>query len=147
MGELDLTGGWWRWSTCGHAPTLLVRSGRVVKQLDAVTDPPLGLGLLDQPQIGAERLQPGDRLLLHTDGVSEARNSAGEFFGTERLVEFTSRQAAAGRPAAETLRRLKQAVLDHQHGALQDDATTVMVVWLTDEPGRSTPAGTAAQPD
>ena len=146
VAELDLGSGWWRWSTCGHAPALLVRSGRVVKQLDAVTDPPLGLGLLDQPQIGAERLQPGDRLLLHTDGVSEARNSAGEFFGTERLVEFTSRQAAAGRPAAETLRRLNQAILDHQDGALQDDATTVMVEWLTDQPGPSTTSNASSSP-
>ena len=146
VGELDLTSGWWRWSTCGHAPTLLVRSGRVVKQLDAVTDPPLGLGLLVQPQIGAERLQPGDRLLLHTDGVSEARNSAGEFFGAERLVEFTSRQAAAGRPAAETLRRLNHAILDHQDGALQDDATTVMVEWLTDQPERSTTSNASSSP-
>ena len=142
IAELDLTGGWWRWTTCGHPPTLLVRSGRVVKQLDAVTDPPLGLGLLGQPQIGAERLQPGDRLLLHTDGVAEARDSAGGFFGTERLVEFTSRQAAAGRPAAETLRRLNQAILHHQDGALQDDATTVMVEWLTDQPQRSAAAPT-----
>ena len=36
--------GWWRWSTCGHAPVLLVRSGRVVKQPKAVPYPPLGLG-------------------------------------------------------------------------------------------------------
>ncbi len=136
IGELDLVGGWWRWATCGHAPALLVRDGRVVKQLDAVTDPPLGLGLLDQPQIGPERLQPGDRLLLHTDGVTEARNQAGEFFGNDRLVEFTSRQAAAGRPAAETLRRLNHAILDHQDGALQDDATTVLIEWLGDQPQR-----------
>ncbi len=136
IGELDLVGGWWRWATCGHAPALLVRDGRVIKQLDAVTDPPLGLGLLDQPQIGPERLQPGDRLLLHTDGVTEARNQAGEFFGTDRLVEFTSRQAAADRPAAETLRRLNHAILDHQDGALQDDATTVMIEWLGDQPQR-----------
>jgi len=140
IGELDLTSGSWRWTTCGHAPALLVRHGRVVKQLDAVTDPPLGLTLLGEPQIGAERLQPGDRLLLHTDGVAEARNGAGHFFGTERLVEFTSRQAAAGRPAAETLRRLNHAILDHQDGSLQDDATTVMIEWLSDQPRRAAPA-------
>jgi sigma-B regulation protein RsbU (phosphoserine phosphatase) len=132
VGELDVTGGWWRWATCGHAPVLLVRNGRVVKQLDAVTDVPLGLGLLSEPEIGVERLQPGDRLLMHTDGVSEARNAEGEFFGTDRLVEFTSRQAADGRPAAETLRRLKHAILEYQEGSLQDDATTVMVEWLGD---------------
>lgn len=126
----------WTWSAAGgagrpaaHAPALLVRASRVVRQLDAVTDPPLGLGLLEAPQIGAERLQPGDRLLLHTDGVTEARDTAGEFFGTDRLVEFTSRQAAAGRAAAETRRRLNRAILAYQDGALQDDATTVMVAW------------------
>jgi hypothetical protein len=138
IGELDLTGGWWRWATCGHAPALLVRAGRVVKQLDEVTDVPLGLGLLSEPQLGSERLEPADRLLLHTDGVTEARDSAGEFFGTDRLVEFTTRQSAGGRPAAETLRRLNHAILAHQDGALQDDATTVMIEWMGDrreEPG------------
>jgi serine phosphatase RsbU (regulator of sigma subunit) len=146
IGELDLTSGWWRCTTCGLAPALLVRQGRVVKQLDAVTDPPLGLKLLGEPQIGAEHLQPGDRLLLHTDGVAEARNSTGHFFGTERLVEFTSRHEAAGRPTAETLRRLNHAILDHQDGALQDDATTVMIEWLSDQPDRSTPATTPIPP-
>lgn len=140
VGELELATGWWRWSTCGHPPALLVRGGRVVKTLDSVVGAPLGLELLaEHPQIGEERLQPGDRLLLYTDGVIEARDAAGEFFGTDRLVEFTTRQAADGRPVAETLRRLNAAVLAHQAGALQDDATTVLIEWLTDEPTRSSP--------
>ncbi len=74
--------------------------------------------------------------LLHTDGVTQARNQAGEFFGNDRLVEFTNRQAAAGRPATETLRRLNHAILDHQDGDLQDDATTVLIEWLGDQPQR-----------
>lgn len=135
VGELDVTTGWWRWTTCGHPPALLVRNGRVVKQLDSVVDPPLGLGLLgEHPKVGQERLQPGDRLLLYTDGVAEARGSDGQFFGTARLVEFISRQASDGRPAAETLRRLNHAILNHQEGSMQDDATTVLVEWLTDQP-------------
>ena len=138
VGELDVDTGWWRWATCGHPPALLVRGGHVVKVLDAVTSPPLGLGLLDEhPKIAQERLQPGDRLLLYTDGVIEARDPDGEFFGTDRLVEFITRQSAAGLPAAETLRRLNHAILAHQNGTLQDDATTVMVEWLTDQPERS----------
>lgn len=86
-----------------------------------------------------ERLQPGDRSLLYTDGVIQARDPDGECFGTERLVEFTTRECAAGLPAAETLRRLNHTILAPQHGTLQDDATTVMVEWLTDQPERSTP--------
>lgn len=133
VGELDVATGWWRWTTCGHHPALLLREGRVVKALDTVVGVPLGLGLLgDDPQVGQERLQPGDRLVLYTDGVVEARDEDGEFFGEERLVEFVGRQAAAGRPADETMRRLNHQILGHQSGALQDDATTVLVEWLPD---------------
>jgi serine phosphatase RsbU (regulator of sigma subunit) len=138
--ELNTATGVWTWAPCGHPPALLVRQGRVVKTLDSVIGPPLGIGLLDgDPEMADERLEPGDRLLLYTDGVIEARNAAGTFFGTERLVDFVVKEAAAGRPAAETLRRLNREILLHQEGALQDDATTVMVEWLTDEPERSTP--------
>ena len=137
VGELDVATGWWRWTTCGHPPTLLVRAGRVVKALDSVIGVPLGLGLLaEHPEIAQERLQPGDRLLLYTDGVIEARDADGAFFGTDRLVEFVARQASAGRPAAESLRRLNLAILGYQDGVLQDDATTVIVEWRTDEADR-----------
>ncbi len=139
VGELNLTTGWWRWVTCGHPPALVVRDTRVVKQLDSVINPPIGVGFLDDsPQVGEERLQPGDRLLLLTDGVTEARNSEGEFFGIDRLVALTGRHSADRRPAAETLRRLNQAVLAHQHGALQDDATTVLLEWMGNQPAAST---------
>jgi serine phosphatase RsbU (regulator of sigma subunit) len=133
IGQLDVRSGWWTWVTCGHPAALLIRDGKVVKELDSVIGVPLGLGLLDcDPTVGAERLQPQDRLLLFTDGVIEARDSQGDFFGNERLVEFVARQAAASRPAAETLRRLNHAILDHQQGSLQDDATTVIIEWLSD---------------
>jgi serine phosphatase RsbU (regulator of sigma subunit) len=91
------------------------------------------------PEAGTERLEPGDRLVLYTDGVTEARDEDGGFFGVERLVDFLTKQTAAGRPAAETLRRLNLAILEHQVDVLQDDATTVLVEWLTDEPDRSQP--------
>lgn len=140
VGELDVRTGWWRWTTCGHPPVLVLRGGRVVKVLDSIIGAPLGLGLLgEHPEIDAERLEPGDRLLFYTDGVIEARDAGGDFFGTQRLVDFVSKQAAAGRPAAETLRRLNHAILGHQEGTLQDDATTVMVEWRSDEPERATP--------
>ena len=99
----------------------------------------IGSSSLMRTQDRRERLQPGDRSLLYTDGVLEVRDPDEEFFGTERLVAFTTRQSAAGLPAAETLRRLNDAILAPQHGMLQDDTTTVMVEWLTDQPERSIP--------
>lgn len=136
VGELDTASGLWRWITCGHPAALLVRQGKVVKELDGGRVAPLGLLPADLP-VAEERLEPGDRLFLYTDGVVEARNAAGEFFGTERLVDFVTKEAASGRPAPEALRRLSLAILAYQEGALQDDATTVMVEWLGDEPQRS----------
>jgi serine phosphatase RsbU (regulator of sigma subunit) len=132
VGELDTATGWWRWINCGHPPTLIVRDGHVVKTLDNPIGPPLGFASLSgESELGQERLQQGDRLLLYTDGVIEARDAAGNFFGTGRLVEFVSREAADGRPIAETLRRLNRAILAHQEERLQDDATTVVVEWMT----------------
>ncbi len=138
VGELDLHTGLWSWITCGHPPALLLRHGRVVKTLDRTISPPLGLPHAAY-ESDSERLEPGDRLLLYTDGVTEARDSNGEFFGTDRLIDFVTREAAAGRPAPETLRRLNTAILSHQDGALQDDATTLIVEWLTDELERHQP--------
>ena len=140
FGELDTATGVWTWTTCGHPPALLVRHGRVVKRLDQAIGVPLGLGLLDGgPELADERLEPGDRILLFTDGVVEGRDAERNFFGTDRLVDLVVKEAASGRPVAETLRRLNQEIIHYQDGALRDDATTVLVEWLTDAQERSTP--------
>jgi serine phosphatase RsbU (regulator of sigma subunit) len=81
--------------------------------------------------VTSESLEPGDRLLLITDGVDEARTEDGEFFGRTRLAEFAAREAASGLATPEVMRRLQQAILRHQTGRLQDDATTLFVEWLT----------------
>jgi serine phosphatase RsbU (regulator of sigma subunit) len=135
VGELDTRTGVWRWVNAGHPAALVVRGGRVVKALDAHINPPLGLQPA-VPDVGEERLEPGDRLLLYTDGVIEARDSNGDFFGVARLVDLVTREGAAGRPAAETMRRLNLAILAHQEGFLQDDATTLMVEWSSADAAR-----------
>ena len=94
----------------------------------------------DALTVGHEQLEPGDRLLLYSDGIVEARNADGEFFGEHRLIEFTRRAELSGLPAPETLRRLTAAVLAHQGGRLQDDATLVLVDWSVDARGRLLPS-------
>jgi serine phosphatase RsbU (regulator of sigma subunit) len=117
----------------------------VVKELQGRPALPLGINaLMDGAEafpVSMEALQPGDRLLLLTDGVDEARNADGEFFGRQRLAEFAAKEASSGLPTPEAMRRLQQAVLRHQVGRLQDDATMVFVEWLTGVGQQMRPGG------
>jgi len=132
LAELDLRTGRLRYLVAGHPRPLVLRSGKVVKTLDRGSRLPLGLGDGDLI-IAEETLQPGDWLVLHTDGVTEARDPAGEFFGDERLVDFLEREAASGHPPPETVRRLVHAVLEYQDGVLQDDATVLLARWIAQD--------------
>ncbi len=133
LAELDLATGHLIWHSAGHPVPLLLRGSRAVKTLHSEPGLPLGLNAAwgDTPRVEAQSLEPGDRLLLYSDGVVEARDDEGDFFGADRLADLVTRASAAGQPAPETMRRLMHAILDHQAGALQDDATTMLVEWKT----------------
>ena len=128
LAVLDVASGRLRYVNAGHPPPLLIRDGRVVKELTEGRRVPFGLhstGLT----VAEESLEPGDWLALYTDGITEARNAAGDWFGEARLGDFLTREIAAGQPPPETVRRLIQAVLTHQGGLLQDDATILLACW------------------
>jgi serine phosphatase RsbU (regulator of sigma subunit) len=138
VAELDLVSGRLRWCTAGHPRPLLLRDGRIVRVLDQGAGIPFGLGLGTRPGIGEEALERGDRVLLYTDGIVEARSETGDLFGVERFIEVVHRASSERAVAPETLRRLIHAVVDHQFGALRDDATVLMVEWPGDEVERLT---------
>lgn len=131
--ELDTTTGQLTWISAGHHEPLLLRDGKLVRALEVEPLLPLGLNQAMArgipASVGTEQLQPGDTLLLYTDGVTEARSSDGEFFGLERLSDLVTRNLATGLPAPETMRRVIHALLDHQGADLKDDATLLLVEW------------------
>jgi serine phosphatase RsbU (regulator of sigma subunit) len=130
IAQLDLRSGRLSWVNAGHPPALLLRDGRLVKALDGAPSPPMGMQLATSPAVMRdEYLEPADMVLLYTDGLAEARRPDGELFSAERLGEFIERQAANGMPAPETLRGLRQAIIESGEGSLRDDATALLVEW------------------
>ena len=130
IAQLDLEAGRLSWISAGHPPPLIIRNGRLSRTLTAPPAAPLGIPLDGPPPVVAEEsLEPGDLLLLYTDGLTEARHPDGHMFTVLGLGEFIEREAAAGQTAPETLRRLRHAIVDRQPGQLKDDATAVLVEW------------------
>lgn len=75
-GELELI-------NCGHVPPVVISDGRVTK----LEDGNLPVGLIPGARFTSAKhqLKPGDRIVVVTDGVTEAEDSSGEFFGNDRL--------------------------------------------------------------
>jgi serine phosphatase RsbU (regulator of sigma subunit) len=131
--ELDVSSGRVRYLNAGHPYPLLMRRGKVVKELTGGHRTMFGLPPAEAVDAADEWLEPGDRIVLYTDGITEARDREGNFFGLEALVDHLERAAATGQPAPETLRRISHTVFDHQEGQLQDDATLLLAEWATGE--------------
>ncbi|MET9255571.1 PP2C family protein-serine/threonine phosphatase [Streptomyces sp. NPDC048182] len=131
--QLDFESGRLRWSNCGHPAPLLIRREQVLMDaLERESDPPLGVPgrLAGQPrQIHETNLEHGDRVLMYTDGVTEARTQEEKLFGLERFADYVIRATAGGELAPETLRRLIHSILDGQAGRLRDDVTILMFEW------------------
>ncbi|MET7447090.1 PP2C family protein-serine/threonine phosphatase [Streptomyces sp. NPDC005508] len=131
--QLHMPTGELRWCNCGHPPPLLIRRHRLLHQaLERPPEPPLGL---PASLAGAARqvhdvgLEPGDRVLLYSDGVVESRNEEGEEFGLDRFTDYIIQTTAAGQSAPEALRLLIDAILEHRRNELSDDATILMFEW------------------
>ncbi|MEU4246547.1 SpoIIE family protein phosphatase [Amycolatopsis sp. NPDC026612] len=110
----------------GHPAPLIVRRSGVVEE---VTVPGTLVGISPQARFAeAEvRLERGDVCLLYTDGITEARNrhDPTELFGDDRLRAVLT--AAAGEPAREVVRRLRQAVRDWLGSSAHDDIAVLAV--------------------
>jgi serine phosphatase RsbU (regulator of sigma subunit) len=110
----------------GHPAPLVIRRGGVVEE---VTVPGTLVGISPQARFAEAnvRLEHGDICLLYTDGITEARNrhDQTELFGDDRLRSVLT--AAAGQPAREVVRRLRQAVRDWLGSSAHDDIAVLAV--------------------
>ncbi len=103
---------------CGHVPPLLVSGGKITKLEEG--NLPVGLVPGAEFQATRHRLGADDRLLLVTDGVTEAEDASGEFFGTERLEDCCHLGLVA----------IEQSVTKFRGGtALTDDFTITEMIY------------------
>ncbi len=85
------------------------------------------IGLVEDARFDEARVQanPGDLLVLYTDGVTEATNEAGEELGEERLGRVA--QEHLGEPATDILQATRRELERHLHGRPAGDDTTIVV--------------------
>ncbi|WP_236246046.1 PP2C family protein-serine/threonine phosphatase [Streptomyces sp. CC210A] len=110
----------------GHPPPLLLSLGTARELLPACPLPPLGLeDLVAVPPVEPDSyaFAPGDRLLLHTDGVNEARDAASRFFPVSEAVEAVRTTCTP----PQFLEALHLALTRHTGGRLADDVAMLVV--------------------
>jgi len=125
FGELDKSTGDLRYVNAGHnAPILVGRSGEV-RWLPR-TGFCLGMFAAATFEVGALRLEPGDRLCLFTDGIIESRNPDKEEYGEERLIGLL--KSKPDQSARETGDRIVADVRAFSQSADPEDDMTIVVV-------------------
>ena len=136
IGELDTETGDLSWINAGHPEPLVLRAGRLARTLHTEPSQPFGMGLAPADgstyAVSTDRLQPDDRLVLYTNGVTDAQGQDGTTFGLPRLVDLLARTDDPRLPAPETMRRVVRALLRHQQD-LTDDATLLSIDWRSDD--------------
>ena len=121
---LDATVGVLTYTNAGHYLPIIVRADGSVERL-GMGGPVLGvLAEADYEQASIAMAQ-GDRLVLFTDGLTEARNAADEEFGEHRLLAAAIEHRACSAPSLQA--RLADAVATFTGGHLQDDATLIVL--------------------
>lgn len=133
LARLRLETGELSWLSCGHPAPVIVRRGNTLPPADFRPGVPIGLGALGAVvgTLSEVSLEPGDGILFYTDGVTEARDPDGEYFGEDRLRDLLEREHLAGGTPQEVIRRLVRSALDHSQVRLRDDATMLYIRWNT----------------
>lgn len=103
---LDLESGELQYTNCGHHPAILFRADS--DKIENLDTKGFFIGAFDGGEYGYGEvtMQEGDRLLMFTDGIIEARNSAREFYGYERLMDYVKR--SEGRSTKQFVEGLRE---------------------------------------
>ncbi|MEV5880862.1 PP2C family protein-serine/threonine phosphatase [Streptomyces sp. NPDC052101] len=131
-----------RMTSCGHPPPLLLSPGHAVTVPSLHPSPPLGVHAPTEHTLDVFSFEPGDTLLLYTDGVVEARDARGRFYPlTERAMHWTDDSPEA------LMHHVRRDLLAHAGGRLGDDAALIALHRTAVERRRHHHGRAAAAPD
>lgn len=148
MGVLDLRNGIFSYANAGHNPFYIIENGRCGR---VALKPALPLAVMENTQYAAcsLELEPGANIFIYTDGVTEAANAAGRFWGAEGLEKALEACAAL---TPRDMRGLIDNVMDRlrdftQNAPQSDDIAMLALAFRPAAQERVFPADAAALPD
>ena len=122
LAKINIQNGFTEYVCAGHNPPYL-QTLKGYKEISVKRN--LVMGAVENVPYQSEHLtlNPGDRFFLYTDGVTEAQNSEGEFFGEQRLEQVLQKIYGS---AKETLQKINQEMEKFTNGAVQSDDITML---------------------
>jgi sigma-B regulation protein RsbU (phosphoserine phosphatase) len=125
IAELDLNTGELDFINAGHNPPMIARADGKIEEL-ASGGFPLGILPMAEYEVGKTHLQPGEALVVYSDGVSEANNLAGDEFGTDRLTDVIGKNLK--RSASGLRDKVESALSEFTQTAPANDDITLVIV-------------------
>jgi serine phosphatase RsbU (regulator of sigma subunit) len=127
LGRYDLKSRTLSYVNAGHLPGMLLRNGRILELSEG------GIVLGVEPGAhydeGRTELHPGDMLFLYTDGITEARDGGGEFFGEASLRKVL--RNAAGKEAGDVVAAVEMALDEFRGDRPLDDDVAMLCLSVT----------------
>ncbi len=127
LGVLEPTTGRLRYVNAGHNPPFML-STQKGKTVDRLRTTGMALGILNETNWQQKMVKfiPGDLLLIYTDGITEAQNNRGTFYGEQRLLDMA--RSLAGKPAREIQDAILADTFDFVGDAPMQDDIILMVL-------------------
>lgn len=126
-GLFDVTSGTLTYMNAGHNPPFFSSKGSPFDLMDLPKGMVLGINEAAHYEVARRTLQPGDRLVLYTDGVTEAQNPRHEFYSVSRACD-TLQEASAGDDIIMAVKALSASVSHFSKGVPQSDDITILAL-------------------
>ena len=129
IGQLDLKNGKLTYVNAGHNPPLISRANQDAEYL--ISDPNIVIGVMEGIEYEKHviTLNPGDMILLYTDGITEANDNYKGFYGEDRLRDVVNKNK--NRPLSEIISRINEDIGDFCSHQEQFDDSTMIVIRYT----------------